>query len=252
MIQASKKWSAERRRVHQAAKNYTSIESVQMQVMRQLTIKTFSPFISSRANGLELGCSDGYMTEMLARRVAHLDVVDASKQFLDATRQRGLSNVRLTQSLFETFETDERYDCVFASYVLEHVLDPVSVLERVRSLLAPGGRIFIVVPNARAFSRQLALHMGLLRELKELTRSDLDHGHRRVYDRPQLNRDLEAAGLQSISEGGILLKFLADFQLDELIERGILTKAHIEGLYRLGLEYPEFCSAVFSICEVKS
>jgi hypothetical protein len=136
--------------------------------------------------------------------------------------------------------------------VLEHVLDPVSVLERVRSLLAPGGRIFIVVPNARAFSRQLALHMGLLRELKELTRSDLDHGHRRVYDRPQLNRDLEAAGLQSISEGGILLKFLADFQLDELIERGILTKAHIEGLYRLGLEYPEFCSALFSICEVKS
>jgi 2-polyprenyl-3-methyl-5-hydroxy-6-metoxy-1,4-benzoquinol methylase len=249
-MQRSKQWSAELRYVERAARSYTCTESVQMQVMRQLTIKTFSPYIHNRGMGLELGCSDGYMTEMLACRVQRLDVVDASKRFLNATRRRGLENVRLFRSLFETYHTDERYDAVFASYVLEHVLDPVAVLKRVASLLAPGGRIFIVVPNARAFSRQLALQMGLLGELKELTRSDLDHGHRRIYDRPQLNKDIEAAGLQSISEGGILFKLLADFQLDDLIERGVLSKTHLEGLYRLGLQYPEFCSALFSICEV--
>ena len=45
-------------------------------------------------------------------------------------------------------------------------------------------------------------------------------GHRRVYDRILLNRDIEAAGLEQVSSGGLLLKLLADFQMDKLIDTG--------------------------------
>jgi hypothetical protein len=63
-----------------------------------------------------------------------------------------------------------------------------------------------------------------------------------------LNRELRSAGFETVAEGGLMLKILADFQLDELIDDGTLQQSHIDGLYRLGLEYPDLCGSLFSIC----
>ena len=107
------------------------------------------------------------------------------------------------------------------------------------------------MPNARALSRQLALHMGLLKDLKELTENDHNHGHRRVYDRVTINADIAAAGFENVSQGGIMLKILADFQMDQLIDNGMLRDQQIDGLYSLGLEYPDLCGSLFSVCRIK-
>jgi 2-polyprenyl-3-methyl-5-hydroxy-6-metoxy-1,4-benzoquinol methylase len=222
----------------------------QTQKMRELIAKVFSPHVK-RGTALELGCSDGYMTEMLAGLVDQLDVVDASHGFIEEAEKRALPNTSFYCSLFEEFETDTQYNYVFASFILEHVLDVQPVLKMVKRVLKPGGRFFAVVPNARALSRQLAQHMGLIKDLKDLTENDLKFGHRRVYDRVNFNRDMELAGFKTISQGGIMLKILADFQLDELIAKEFLTDKHIDGLYKLGLEYPDLCGALFSICELE-
>jgi 2-polyprenyl-3-methyl-5-hydroxy-6-metoxy-1,4-benzoquinol methylase len=229
---------------------YTVDTSAQTMAMRQLIVRVFSPYLKG-GRGLELGCSDGFMTEMLAQRVDHLDVVDGSKRFLEEAGKRKLANVKFIYSLFEEFETKEAYDCVSASYILEHVRDPVAVMRMAGSVLKPDGLLLVVVPNARALSRQLALHMGLLKNLKELTQNDHNHGHRRVYDRVDLDRDIAAAGFENVSQGGIMLKILADFQMDQLIGKKILKQEHIDGLYSLGLEYPDLCGSLFSICKIK-
>ena len=106
----------------------------------------------------------------------------------------------------------------------------------------------MVVPNARALSRQLAQHMGLLSGLKDLTENDHNHGHRRVYDRASLNADIEQAGLCQIQQGGLMLKILADFQMDKLLDDNFLTDTHVNGLYNLGLEYPDLSGSLFAIC----
>lgn len=230
---------------------YTVDTSEQTKAMRQLIVRTFSPWLNG-GRALELGCSDGFMTEMLSGKVERLDVVDGSKKFLAEASKRKLPNVRFVYSLFEEYQTEERYDFVFASYILEHVLEPVRVMEMARSILKPGGLLMIVVPNSRALSRQLALHMGLIKDLKGLTENDHNHGHRRVYDRVELNRHIEAAGFVNVSQGGIMLKILADFQMDQLIGGGMLKESHIDGLYRLGLEYPDLCGSLFSICKPKA
>jgi 2-polyprenyl-3-methyl-5-hydroxy-6-metoxy-1,4-benzoquinol methylase len=226
---------------------YTVSHSSQTRVMRELVARTFVPYLK-RGSGLELGCSDGYMTELLSQQLDELDVVDGSAKFLEEAKKRPLKNVNYIQSLFEEYVTATRYDYVFASFILEHVLEPRPVLEMAKGVLKQSGLLFITVPNARALSRQLALHMGLITDLKALTENDLVNGHRRVYDRVYLNRELRLAGFETITEGGLMLKILADFQLDKLIDDGTLQQSHIEGLYRLGLEYPDFCGSLFSIC----
>ena len=227
---------------------YTVDFSKQTAKMRELAVRTFSPYLKG-GTCLELGCSDGFMTQMLAQRVENLVVVDGSKEFLLQASERGLSNVTFEFGLFENYQSDTKFDYIVASYILEHVNDPVRILKNARSLLNRDGKLFIVVPNARALSRQLALHMGYIEDLKHLTENDLNHGHRRVYDRTSLNADLAAAGLTSIHEGGLMLKLLADFQMDQLFENNFLSDEHVNGLYKLGLEYPDLCGSLFNICE---
>jgi len=229
---------------------YTVDHSLQTKVMRGLIMRTFQPFLR-RGRGLELGCSDGFMTEMISNQIEHLDVVDGSRKFLDVASKRNLPNVKFVHALFEEYTTTDQYDYVFASYILEHVLDPVAVMKMARTVLKPGGLLMMVVPNARALSRQLALHMGLIKNLKALTENDHNHGHRRVYDRVDFNRHIDEAGFENVAQGGIMLKILADFQMDELIGGGMLKDAHVDGLYQLGLEYPDLCGSLFSIAKAK-
>jgi 2-polyprenyl-3-methyl-5-hydroxy-6-metoxy-1,4-benzoquinol methylase len=229
---------------------YTTVYTPHAHIKKDLVIRAFKPFIQG-GEALELGCADGYMTERLAHLVDTLDVVDGSSGFLKEARKASLTNVDFICALFEEYETHKRYDYIFATYILEHVLDPMAILKRMKTLLKSSGLLFITVPNARALSRQIALHMGLIEDLKQLTDNDRKHGHRRVYDRISLNRHIDTAGFRTISQGGILLKILADFQLNKLLTEKILTEDHYDALYSLGLEYPDFCDSLFSICAKK-
>jgi SAM-dependent methyltransferase len=236
-------------------------ESLYHKVKRELIFKTFEPYVSkltfgkpSKGVGLQLGCSsDGYETAMIAEISERVDVVEGCSSFIE--RQRGKwKNVKFIHSLFENFKSEtsnEKYDHVWCNYVLEHVVEVDLVLAMIKDVLKPEGLLFIVTPNYRALSRQLALEMNIIPGLKELTENDRNHGHRRVYDRKTLNDDLGKAGFSVIQQGGIIFKILADFQMDRLLEEGILGKEHIEGLYKLGLQYPDFADSMYAVCSLR-
>lgn len=233
------------------ATNYiTSDDSSQQRLMRHLEIKVASQYIKS-GKALELGCEIGYMSELIAPLVDQLDIVDASQFFLDRTKARSIPNARYFCSLFEEYKPDCSYDFVFASHVLEHLIDVQDVLEMVKSSLGPEGLLFVAVPNARALSRQLARHMGLISNLYDLTPNDLRGGHRRVYDQVTLRRELELAGFEFVVQGGIFFKPFADFQMDRLIDTGILGEQQLQGLYNLGNQYPDMCADVYAIVKAK-
>lgn len=234
--------------------------SAYSKMKKEFIIHTFVPFMNlgecDKGGGrvLQLGCADGFETGLLSRIATELDVIEGSEEFIADCEKTNYPNVRFIRTLFEEYslsDEDEKYDYVFASYVLEHVLDVQAVLDMIKAVMKPSGLLFVVAPNTRALSRQLALHMKLINDLRELTENDKDHGHRRVYDRGTLNNDIENGGFEIIAQGGMIFKLLADFQLDKLIDDGFLTKEHMEGLYRLGLEYPDMCDSLYAICRRK-
>lgn len=228
---------------------YVTSDSSQDRAIKEMAVRTFKPFLDKKMRALEFGCCDGYMTSLLAPLVGTLDVVDGSETWLSRAKSRNIANARFILSLFEEIKLEEKYDAIFATYVLEHVRDPCHFLKTAHSLLKPDGILMLVVPNARSLSRQLARHMGILNDLFDLTENDIRHGHRRVYDRVSLDRELSSAGFVHIARGGLMLKFLADFQMNELIDSGVLSDAQLDALYSLGLEYPDFCGSLFSLAK---
>jgi len=198
---------------------------------------TKSVFSTKTKTSLQMGCSNGYETEQLSKMFNTLDVVDGSSVFIEKLKLKyANSNVSLVLSLFEDMEGTlnlKKYDYIFCNYVLEHVYDSIEVLKIMKNLLNENGSIFIVVPNGNALSRQIAKQMGLLQELSELSKNDLDHGHRRVYNISSLEKDILSAGLYIKQKKGLVFKILADFQLNKLLESNFLNENHILALQEI-------------------
>ncbi|PIQ23293.1 class I SAM-dependent methyltransferase [bacterium (Candidatus Blackallbacteria) CG17_big_fil_post_rev_8_21_14_2_50_48_46] len=216
--------------------------------MRQYMLRTLKPWLKP-GKALEMGCMHGEFTSLLAALYPDLTVVEAAAQFIEATRQRVGKAVVFKQSLFETFESEERYDAIFLLHVLEHLDHPVAVLEKAKSLLSPTGRLFLIVPNGNAPSRQIAVKMGILRHLCDLSEADLKHGHRRVYLSDTFENDAREAGLKILARGGIFYKPLANFQFDRLIGTDLISDAFMEACFALGMEHPTQCASIFLVCE---
>lgn len=219
-------------------------------VMRHYMMRSLRPFLRS-GRALELGCFHGEFTALLAAEYEDLTVVDAAQSFLDHTRQRVGPKVKFVNSLFETFQSDEPFEAIFLLHVLEHLQDPVGVLAHAQTLLTRTGRIFLVVPNGNAASRQIAVKMGVLPYLTALSASDEKHGHRRVYCFDTLECDVRAAKLNVIGRGGIFFKGLANYQFDQLIGGDIISAEYMEGCFQLGMEQPTMCASIFLVCEMQ-
>ncbi len=219
--------------------------------MRHYMMRTLEPFMRE-GKALEMGCMYGEFTTILSKRFEDLTVVDAAEEFLSITRGRVGDKVKFINGLFETFESDEKYDAIFIMHVLEHLINPVEIMARVKNFLTPTGRLYLIVPNANAGSRQIAVKMGFLTHNAALTPADVKHGHRITYSLDTLEKDVLEAGLSVVHRGGIFFKGLANFQLDKALEAGIIDDKYMEGCYQLGMVYPDLCSSVYVVAENKA
>jgi SAM-dependent methyltransferase len=58
----------------------------------------------------------------------------------------------------EDFEPDRAYDFVLLLNLIEHVEEPLSILEKVRGLLAPRGRVLVKTPNWESLDARIFRH----------------------------------------------------------------------------------------------
>jgi 2-polyprenyl-3-methyl-5-hydroxy-6-metoxy-1,4-benzoquinol methylase len=217
-------------------------------IVRRYMMRAFEPFLP-RGRALELGCHLGESTEVLAGRFPRLTVVDASRAMVRAAADRvARQDVRFLTGTFETIDPGGGFDAIFLVNGLEHVDDPVLVLDRARGWLSANGRLFVLVPNANAPSRQIAVKMGLIPCNQAVTGPERANGHRRTYAFDTLERDLREARLTILHRGGIIFKALANDQMDRALAAGIITPEYVDGCYQLGVQYPELCASIYAIC----
>lgn len=215
-------------------------------------IRIYKEYIPSFKKGLELGVgSSGYSIKRLLQIVDKLDVVDGSKRMMDRLPEdiKNLRNVKFIYSLFEEIKFIEEYDVIFCSYILEHVKDVKEILDICFNALKKGGYCLITVPNARAFSRQMAKEMGIISDLYALTDNDKAHGHRRVFDMEKLQNVIECSQFKLIKIGGTFFKPFADFQMNKIITNNIINEEQLIGLQNMAEKYPDLCGSIYAVCE---
>jgi SAM-dependent methyltransferase len=154
---------------------------------------------------VELGVGEGVTLARLAPLPRRYVVVEGAPSLAARVRLQH-PTVEVQEALFEEYVPDEPCHKLMALHVLEHVDDPVPLLEHLRTWLAPDGEIVVVVPNRRSLHRRLAVLMGLQPRLDTLSPRDHLVGHQRVYDLADLERDLRAAGLEPFERKGLMFK----------------------------------------------
>jgi 2-polyprenyl-3-methyl-5-hydroxy-6-metoxy-1,4-benzoquinol methylase len=202
-----------------------------------------------KGRALELGCFEGEFTKRLGAIYDDLTVVEGASELIGVAKARAPAHVDFVLSRFEDFEPRRQFDAIFLVHTLEHMDDPVGLLKRIRGWLTEQGRLFVVVPNANAASRQIAVEMGLIPEPTAVTPGEFEHGHRRTYNLSTLKGHVTDAGLFATKSGGVFFKPFANFQLDKLIASGVIGEDYLEGCYQLGKRYPELSASIYCICE---
>lgn len=97
---------------------------------------------------LDVGCGDGAFTAVLAEAGARVIGVDVAQTALDRAGARDQElDLRLIPIDGPLPFEDCRFDLVWASEVLEHVVDTARWLSEVRRVLNPGGRLLITTPS---------------------------------------------------------------------------------------------------------
>jgi 2-polyprenyl-3-methyl-5-hydroxy-6-metoxy-1,4-benzoquinol methylase len=130
--------------------------------------KTIQANKSQITNYLEVGGGHGlYISEAIAiiGEQANYDLVDISKSSLDIATKM-INNDRVNYRLTDVFEyfPEKKYDFITMGEVLEHVEQPVKLLEKLGSLLSDTGKLYITTPtNAPAID-----HIYLFRNADDI------------------------------------------------------------------------------------
>lgn len=100
---------------------------------------------------LDIGCGNGQLTRLAARRARTATGVDLSGPMLARARQlateQGVDNVSFHQGDAQVFEFDPgSFDVALSRYGIMFFADPVAAFANIARALVPGGRLAIAVP----------------------------------------------------------------------------------------------------------
>lgn len=211
--------------------------------MIKYCLEIFKKHISGK-NILEMGPAEGIMTEYLYNIPLKLTIVDGAEVFCKNLKKK-YPKAKVINSLFEDFQSNEKFDNIILGHVLEHVDEPVKTLKSIKNLLSKDGKILAAVPNANSIHRQAAVKMGILKSTNSMSELDIHHGHKRVYSIDEFKNDFIKAGLKIEKFGGYWLKPISNKQIEDT-----WTSEMIKAFMELGEEYPEIAAEIYVIAKL--
>jgi 2-polyprenyl-3-methyl-5-hydroxy-6-metoxy-1,4-benzoquinol methylase len=110
---------------------------------------------SKQINVLDVGGGTGWMIDVLKKtdkRIGITQIVDIDNKAKNIAEEKGHAYFEGT---IETFTTDKRFHLILMLNLIEHVANPLAVLQKAESLLAPGGMIVIKTPNTVSWDARL-------------------------------------------------------------------------------------------------
>ncbi|HTO77884.1 MAG TPA: class I SAM-dependent methyltransferase [Thermoanaerobaculia bacterium] len=140
---------------------------------------------------LDLGAAGGHLGRAVRDRCAFLAAVEPDPA--TPAGSRAVYDDWRTADALAAGTWEKAFDVVVCADVLEHLVRPEDLLSRIAGWLAPGGRLFVSLPNVANASVRGALLLGRFRYAD---RGILDRTHLRFFTRATGRELLEAAGFR--------------------------------------------------------
>ena len=200
---------------------------------------------------LDVGCNDGLFTKELSENYDRVVGMDSSAIRIAKARQYA-PGIKFHVASIETYVPDRLFDSIYILNVMEHVDNPVGVLQTMRQWLNPNGCIIIQVPNALSLNRRIGERMGLIWDVYSLSPQDIEVGHRRFYDINSLKRDVADSGLLVTASGSIFLKPFANHQMEYFVNHCLdtdeLREKFCDACSDMATELPNYSSPIWVKC----
>jgi len=150
---------------------------------------------------LDVGCAQGTLALLLAERGHDVTALDLRAEFLEYAKSRHThGNVRFIpmNALEEDLPTG--FDLVFANQLIEHVVHPDRLVNRLKQALRPGGRLVVTTPNGSYVRNTLPSHreLGDPAKWEHLQFSADGDGHFFAYRAGELADVFRDCGLRQI------------------------------------------------------
>lgn len=137
------------------------------------------------------------------------------------------------------------FDFILVSGLI-HELDNVTFfLNKLRDLLKKSTIVHANVPNARSFHRVLALEMGIIQTVFEMSDMNLRMQQHRVLDLTSFSELIINHGFKIIKSGSFFIKPFTHTQMSKLLETKIIDEIVLNGLYNMVKYIPDLGSEIF-------
>jgi trans-aconitate methyltransferase len=124
---------------------------------------------------LDVGCGSGLLSKTLLNKGYNVTVIDNDSKAIEIAKKKGINGFVAD---INTWQTQEKFDCIILGDVLEHIEDDKSAIKKVHEMLEPNGCIIVNVP---AYQTLFSKH-------------DIVLGHKRRYSTTDLESKLQDSG----------------------------------------------------------
>lgn len=153
-------------------------------------------------NILDIGCAEGELVVLLAKRGNRVTAADISRSFLEQTAKRAADSGVSVSTIFFDVENDisafngKTFDVVYLMDVIEHLRSPAHALANIRELLRDNGTLIIHTPNLCSFALLYRYIRFRTRRVNFFLPENLGDLHLQGYDYQTLEKVLNFVGLR--------------------------------------------------------
>jgi len=174
-------------------------------------------------------------------------MLEPIEYFFQDLRNRFSKNPRVNclNSLLEDVNrlSDLReFDLVLMSSVMHELTDVDKALKNLLDLLAPEGKLIVIVPNKEYLHRMESLNLSQERGLSE---TEIKMQQSMSFSPSSLVEFLQIRGFETLK---VLTSFVKPYhhaKMQELIERGALTLDSLDQLYEISSTFNPYCAEIF-------
>lgn len=126
--------------------------SLQRALQFKKLLKNVKHYIPANGKILDIGAGSGLFLREAANLGYSAIGIEPSQFLANAGKKNGLN---IIQGTFPNNCPHEKYDVIFLTDVIEHIADPLSMLESIPNFLTSGGRVIITTPDVSSVTARV-------------------------------------------------------------------------------------------------